>query len=199
MIHTPILLDQLFGLARRVAFEKKNYPLAIQLSKNALVKSPGYSDVRIFLGRIYTWNNKADSARESFDYVIGHNPKYTDTYAAYTDLEYWNDRNEVALIYAERGLKFDPKSKDLLYKKAKILNALNRSVEAGEAVAELLKIDPKNANARLLSARLKDALSQYMVGVSYDYTYFDKQFDDAWQSASFDFSKRTNLGSIGAH
>lgn len=191
--------DQLFDLARKAAFENKNYLLAIQLSKDALSKSPGYSDVRIFLGRVYTWTNKKDSARESFDYVIKHNPGYTDTYAAYTDLEYWDDRYKEALIYAETGLKLDPKSKELLYKKAKILNALNQSAEAGKAIAELLKIDPKNANARLLSARLKDALSKYKVGVSYDYTYFDKQFDDAWQSSSFDLSKRTNMGSIGAH
>lgn len=46
--------DSLFTDARSVAFEKKDYSQAIQLSKEALAISPGYSDIRIFLGRLYT-------------------------------------------------------------------------------------------------------------------------------------------------
>jgi YaiO family outer membrane protein len=191
--------DRLFEMARKAAFDEKNYPLAIHLNQSALVKSPGYSDIRVFLGRIYTWSDKVDSARQSFDYVLENNPENTDAYVAYSDLEYWNDRTEIALQYAERGLKYNPKSKELIYRKAKILNALNRPAEASKAIEDLLRIDPKHADGRLLSARLRDAVSKYKIGISYDYTYFDKQFKDPWHNASFDFSRRTNIGSIGAH
>jgi YaiO family outer membrane protein len=191
--------DKLFEMARRAAFDEKNYPLAIHLSKSALIKSPSYSDIRVFLGRIYTWSDKDDSARQSFDYVLENSPDNTDAYVAYSDLEYWSDRYEIALQLVERGLKQNARSKDLLYRKAKILNALNRRAEASKALEELLQIDPKHADGRLLSVRLRDGISKYKIGVTYDYTYFDKQFKDPWHTASFDFSRRTNIGSVGAH
>ena len=45
--------DELFRRARNSAFETKNYALAIRLSKEGLIKSPDYKDLRIFLGRFF--------------------------------------------------------------------------------------------------------------------------------------------------
>lgn len=41
--------DELFKMARDMAFEKKDYPKAIELCQQALVKSPNYEDIRVFL------------------------------------------------------------------------------------------------------------------------------------------------------
>ena len=65
--------EDLFQNARRLAFDDKNYPDAIALTKQALTISPDYADIRIFLGSLYTWTDKVDSARTEFKKVLEKN------------------------------------------------------------------------------------------------------------------------------
>ncbi|RYD90183.1 MAG: RagB/SusD family nutrient uptake outer membrane protein, partial [Sphingobacteriales bacterium] len=50
-------------LAREEAFTKKEYTNAIAYSREALVQAPHYTDIRVFLSRVYLWNGQKDSAR----------------------------------------------------------------------------------------------------------------------------------------
>src|ERR1700709_424171 len=79
---TEFSSDDLFQQARKAAFDQKNYPKAINLSKQALVKSPDYADIRIFLGRVYTWSDKTDSARTEFNRVLSQHPDNEDASVA---------------------------------------------------------------------------------------------------------------------
>ncbi len=74
--HEDFDSDQLLAMARKAAFDNKNYSLATTYLRSAIYKSPNYADVRIFLGRIYTWTDKVDSARQQFNYVINLDPTY---------------------------------------------------------------------------------------------------------------------------
>lgn len=190
--------DELFKQARSAAFEKKNYPLAIELSRRALSQSPRYADIRIFLGRLYTWSDKTDSARRQFEAVLRQEPGHADASLAYASLEFWNDDEEKALKLVNDGLKTHSDSKDLLLLKAKILNALKGYEEADRVVTQILKGDPKNTEARAMSRRIKDNSSRNKIGLSYDFVHFDKQFSDPWQLASFDYGRQTALGSVTA-
>src|SRR5579862_20755 len=80
---TEFSSDELFQQARKAAFDQKNYAKAISLSKQALVKSPDYSDIHVFLGRVYTWTDKLDSARAQFNLVLGKHPDNEDASFAY--------------------------------------------------------------------------------------------------------------------
>jgi YaiO family outer membrane protein len=188
--------DDLFKEARNAAFEKKDYALATQLSYKALGISPDYSDIRIFLGRIYTWNSKKDSARNCFEQVLNQHPDNEDASAAYTDLEYWNDNSSKALLVCEAGLKFHPESKILLMKKAKCLIDLKRFSQASEVLNELLKKDSKNTEARAELENLKEQQAKNKIGVSYDFVSFDKQYNDPWHLVSVDYTTSTKIGSI---
>ena len=188
--------DELFQQARTAAFDKKNYPLATELSKKALIISPDYSDIRIFLGRVYTWWNKTDSGRECFKEVLDLEPGNEDAASAYADLEYWNDNPSEALLICENGLTFHPQSKVLLLKRAKNLIELKRYKDASDGLAGLLKIDPKNAEARSLLEKIKDQRAKNKIGISYDLATFDKQFDDPWHIVSLDYSRNTKAGSF---
>ena len=114
--------DQLFKNARTAAFDEDDYPKAIILTKEALDISPDYSDIRIFLGRLYTWTDEKELARKEFERVIEKNPGYEDAHLAYGYLEYWDDNPEKALIVIEPGIEKNPDSEGLLMLKAKILN-----------------------------------------------------------------------------
>ena len=190
--------DELFIKARNAAFEKKDYPQAIAITKQALEKSPDYADIRIFLGRLYTWTDKVDSARVEFERVLEKNPGHEDGSLAYASLEYWNDNSKKAKAIVNNGLEFHPKSEELLYLKARILTDLREFPEANNTVNTLLKINPGYSKARGLSESIKDASSKNKIGVTYDFVYFDKRFDDPWHLASIDYGRQTKFGSVTA-
>ena len=186
--------DDLFKAARKTAFDEKDYSKAKIYLYQALKISPEYSDVRIFLGRIYSWTKNYDSAAICFDYVLKSNPGYEDAAIAYTDLEYWNDHFNKALAICNDELKFHPKSEDLLLRKAKILNAI-KSFAAADSVTQLiLIINKNNSEARSLQSRIKEASFKNKMSVSYDYVYFDKQFPDPWHLVSVDYGRTTSIG-----
>ncbi len=193
---TGLSSDELFQQARKAAFDKKDYPKAVGLSKQALAKSPDYSDIRVFLGRLYTWSDKTDSARAEFNLVLSKHPDNEDASFAYGSLEYWNSNSPKALQTVADGLKYHPQSKDLLLLRAKVLNDLHRYKEANGTLDTLIKTDPGNTGARALAARVRDNSSVNKIGVTYDYIYFDKEFSAPWQLASIDYSRQTSFGSV---
>ncbi|MGJ7031738.1 YaiO family outer membrane beta-barrel protein [Niabella hirudinis] len=188
--------DGLFQAARHAAFDKKDYPLAKRYAAKALELSPKYAEVRVFLGRLYTWEKQPDSARACFDDVLNDEPGYEDAAIAYTDLEYWSDNNAAALERANAGLQYHPASEELLLRKAKVLAALHRYGAAGNIVDSLLKKNNKNAAALALGNSIREERSLNRVGISYDYVYFDKQFDNPWHLVSMDYGRRTGIGTV---
>ena len=185
--------DELFKQARNAAFEEKNYSKAITLSRKALVKSPNYADIKIFLGRLYTWSKKTDSASIIFNEVLKKQPDNEDAALAYGSLAYWNDREQEALGYINNGLKYHPNSENLLLLKAKILNSLKQWAEAETVINQILN---KNTEARALASRIRDNSAINKIGLSYSYVYFDKQFDNPWHLTSIDYSRQTKIGSF---
>ena len=188
--------DQLFKNARTAAFDEDDYPKAIKITQEALELSPDYADIRIFLGRLYTWTDKKDLARQEFERVIEKNPGYADAHLAYGYLEYWEDNPEKALIVIEPGIEKNPDSEGLLMLKAKIYNNLGKFTEANETLETLLKYDPNFSEARAFSQKIKDLSSKNQIGIDYDFVYFDERFSDPWHLASVSYGRRTGIGSI---
>jgi len=188
--------DEFFQQARNAAFEKRDYQLATFLSKKGLDMDPEYADIRIFLGRVYTWSDKIDSARDCFKKVLSEHPENEDASSAYADLEYWNKDPAKSLLICEEGLVFHAESKDLLQKKAKNLIDLKRYWEANDVLAKLLKLDIRNADARSLFEKVQDLNAKNKLGIRYDYTYFDKQFDNPWHLLSLDYSRSIEKSTV---
>lgn len=188
--------DELFVKARKLAFDDKSYAEAINLTKQALKQSPDYADIRIFLGRLYTWTDKPDSARAEFKQVLEKNPGYEDAYLAYGSLEYWNDHSEKALSIVSEGIKYNEKSEGLLLLATKIFNDLHKYEEANITLRHLLKLNPNLTEARALTGTIGNIGSKHKIGLSYNYVYFDKQFSDPWHLGSIDYSRQTGIGSL---
>lgn len=188
--------DGLLVLARKAAFDDNNYELAKYRLYKALHISPGYADIKIFLGRILTWSKEYDSARYYFNAVLKASPDYEDASVALTDLEYWNDDYIKALAILEEALKYHPESENLWVRKAKVLNAARRFKDAQAAVDHALRINHNNTEARSLANRIKESSFKNKIGLSYDYVYFDKQFADPWHLSSFDYTRTTGIGSV---
>lgn len=188
--------DELFAKARTTAFEQKDYTTSIALAKEALEKAPNYTDISVFLGRLYTWNKDLPAARAVFEDLGKRGVQDEDYFLAYASLEYWNDQNTKAIEILDKGLSYHPKSEALLLLKAKVYFGMNHYEEADQTVKTLLSINPKNTEARALAVRINDLSSKNAVGIVYNYSHFDKQFDDDWHIVGVSYKRVTPIGSV---
>ncbi|SFN45291.1 outer membrane protein, YaiO family [Paenimyroides ummariense] len=187
--------DELFSKARTIAFEEKDYTKSIALAKEALEKSPDYTDISIFLGRLYTWNDDVTSARALFEDLEKQMIADEDFFIAYGSLEFWNDNEQEALRIVEKGLQHHPKSEDLWLLKAKIYSS-NDPAKAEEALLYVLELNPKNTEARAMYSRIRELNSKNALSVIYNLTHFDKQFDEDWHIVGLSYKRVTKYGSV---
>lgn len=188
--------DEYFQQARTAAFDQKNYPAAIRLCQQALKKSPDYLDIKIFLGRLYYWNNQGDSSLVVLQEALLASPAFEDAAQALADVSYYGKDYSQALTYSAQGLKYHPASQSLTIRKVRSLAALSQNQEAYALTDSLLKTDPDNSQLRLLASQLREFSYRNKLGLSYDYTWFDKQFSDPWHLTSIDYSRQTKAGSF---
>lgn len=188
--------DELFAKARTTAFEQKDYATSITLAKEALEKSTDYTDISIFLGRLYTWTKDLSSARAVFEELGKKEVKDEDYFLAYASLEYWNDQNAKAIEIIDKGLSYHPQSEALWLLKAKVYSGNNEYTEAEKVLDSLLSLNPKNTEARALASKIKELSSKNAVGIIYNYSHFDKQFDHDWHIVGLSYKRVTSLGSV---
>lgn len=188
--------DELFAKARTAAFENKDYTNSIVLAKQALEKAPDYTDISIFLGRVYTWNKDPESARTVFEALGKKNIQDEDYFIAYASLEYWNDQYSKAKEILDKGLSFHPQSEALLLLKAKVNYADKDYIESEKAIKSILAIDPKNTEANSLAVKVKEFTSKNAISILYNYSHFDKQFDDDWHVVGISYKRATPIGSV---
>jgi YaiO family outer membrane protein len=187
--------DELFQKAREYAFKKNDYVSAREFCKEALIKSPDYSDISIFLGRLYTWDKMYDSARTVLYGVINRDVSYYDAYNAAIDMEYWSDNYEQALRVSESAIKQYPKSGEFLLKKARVLGAMQNYSMAFNTLETLFSINNTYPDAILYAERLKEEVRINSITLTYDYDSFDKSFDP-WHAVSLAYSRKTPVGSV---
>lgn len=188
--------DELFKMARSAAFDEKNYPKAIELAKKALVISPNYMDIYTFMGRLYNWSDKTDSARIQFNYVLSKEPDNSEALSAYFDLEYQRDKFTRALELAETGLKTNPDSEDFIIRKAKALNAVGRATDALKITSDYISKFPGSQPAIDLHKSIKQSNLYNNIGAGYSFVYFDKRFSDPWHLSYISYGTKTKYGSI---
>ena len=190
--------DGLFEYARKTAYEQKDYANAIRLAQKVLAINSHYTDVVIFIGRVYTWSKNTDSARYYLKSALDIDPKNEDGYLAFSDLDYWNKNNAGALATIGLGLTVFPKSEELLIRKVKVLMALHRYREALPVTDTLLQMKSSNAEARELNVILKDLSAKNKLTISGEYAHFDKQFPSDWRFASLEYVNETKVGPVVA-
>ncbi|RKS97530.1 YaiO family outer membrane beta-barrel protein [Chryseobacterium defluvii] len=188
--------DELFAQARTTAFEQKDYNTSITLAKKALEKAPDYTDISIFLGRLYTWNKDWASARGVFDELGKKDVRDEDYFIAYASLEYWNNQNEKAIEILDKGLSYHPQSESLWLLKAKTHFANKNYIEAEKAIQTVLSINPKNTEATGLAIRINEFTAKNAIGIIYNYSHFDEQFDNDWHIVGIHYKRITPIGPV---
>lgn len=188
--------DDLLKASQVAIRQEKNYPKAISLLKQALVKSPDYSDVRIMLGRVYTWSGFQDSARTQFQTVFQKDPSNKEAFNASFDLEYWNGNSARALELANEAIVFYPTSEEFITKKAKALNSLKRAPEAISLTQDFVNQNPGNKLVGDLLESLKNANLKNEISYGYTFSSFDKRFAEPWHMASISYGRVTPIATL---
>lgn len=188
--------DELFQKARTEAFENKDYTAAVALAKQALEIAPDYTDISIFLGRVYTWNEDLESARTVFDRLDKKDTRDEDFFIAYASLEYWNDHYSKATEIIEKGLSYHPQSEQLWMLKAKVSFADKNFEESEKAIKAVLAINPQNTEATGLAVRINEFTSKNAISLNYNYSHFTKQFEDDWHVVGLSYRRATPIGSF---
>lgn len=188
--------DELFTLARTAAFDDKDYTKAIGLAQQALEQSPDYTEIRVFLGRLYTWADQVVLAQQTFEGILADVPDDEDASLAFGNLEYWNANSPKALEIVDAGLAHHPESEPLLLLKVKILSDLRAYDRAADTNRKLLELYPTNSEALALQVRLTVLAAKNQVGVTYDFVSFDKRYKDPWHLVAFSYTRQTELGSV---
>ncbi|TJY62393.1 YaiO family outer membrane beta-barrel protein [Sphingobacterium alkalisoli] len=188
--------DEIFLRARHHAFEQKDYSEAIKLSKQALQKAPEYIDISIFLGRLYTWSDYIDSARMVFTDLVNRKVEDEDFFLAYASLEFWNDQPANANAIVDKGIALHYDSQDLLLLKTKINYSNNNYEIAERSVNRLLELNPKHTEARALIKNIQEFTAKNALGITYNFTHFDKQFEDDWHIVGLSYRRATPIGSV---
>jgi YaiO family outer membrane protein len=187
--------DELFQKAREYAFKKDDHVSARELCKEALVKSPNYSDISIFLGRLYTWDKMYDSARAVLYGVIKRDTLNYDAYNATIDLEYWSDNYNQALKVTGEAIMHYPKSEEFLLKRSKVFAAAKDYTDAFNTLEVLFKINNTYPEAIALAERLQEEVRINAITLTYDFDSFNKTFVP-WHAVSLAYSRQTPIGSI---
>ena len=174
--------DEAFLVARQKAFNGKREE-AREILQTILSEKPNYHDVRILLARTYAWDGQRDTARKELQIVLGKEPDHEDAISALTDVEIWDEKYAQALIIVNNGLHFYPNSEDFIYKKASILNDLNRKDECLASLSKLMTINPAHEKGVRLRESIKISQLKYAVGINYGLDAFSRTFDPAHYSS----------------
>ena len=187
--------DDLLTAGRAAMSGEKDYPKAINLLRKAHSQSPEYTEVTILLGRAYQLNSQVDSARYFFERARLKEPANADLLNYLIGLEYGAGNTNNAISYIDSALVVNPKSEELLLKKASMLYDEKEYNRSQLAINELMAVNNKNQQATRLKNQLAFVTSSNTVSLNYDYSHFDELFNP-WHSTSLAYQRTTGIGSI---
>jgi YaiO family outer membrane protein len=108
----PVSGDELLRLALIEIRERKDYPKAIALTKQALSASPDYIDVRITLARAYMLNGNMDSAKVHLEKAISKDPKNAQGLLYLVNIFLQEKDTLPALHYLDKYVGYYPEDRD---------------------------------------------------------------------------------------
>ena len=109
--------DELLRMALLEIREHKNYPRAIELTREALVISPGYADIQVTLGRAFMLNGNIDSAKANLEKALIKDKKNEAGLLYLVNINIQERDTIIALRYLDQYLGFYPTDKDTWLKK----------------------------------------------------------------------------------
>jgi YaiO family outer membrane protein len=152
--------DDLLKQALHETNTTHDYSKAITLARKGIQLSPRYLDIHLLLGRLYMLTYEFADARNELNIVLKQQPDNNDALNYMINLENASGNYEKAIHYIDTALKYKKGNKELLVKKASILEADEQYVEAYKIVDQLLLRDKSDVQLAGQSATLHLAMGR---------------------------------------
>lgn len=170
---------------------------AKEACKSLLQSNPSDAETHILLARLHGWDQENELSRAEFEKALELKPQSAEVRAALADLDFLAGKSKEALEITEAGLKFDPNSFLLLFRKAKALKNLGEIDAAAISAQRAVDVNPKNASAHALLDELTSTTNIYLAVLSYTHDKLDQDFA-AWNSVSASLGRTFQFGSLTA-
>lgn len=165
--------DKLLQLALQETNEHRNYNKAIALCKKGLAQSPGYTDIRLLLGKLYMLTGRPAAARSEWQGVLKKEPANIDALHYLVNLEYSQHHIKETMDHINTALRISPEDKVLLLKKYGILQESKQWEEQAKLLALMHfyfpddKKTPQQHDARLYVINLEAGKGNYQQSIAY--------------------------------
>jgi YaiO family outer membrane protein len=168
--------DEVLKLARELsANDKKNE--AEELLLTFIEKYPNYTDLKLLLANIYSWNDKYDKSRATFEKLIAQNEKERDYWIGIISNEYRAENSIKAMTYCFQGLNVFPDDPDITILKARIENFQLKPFKALETIKNYLKKYPDQLKVKEYLETLKNSTATNTISLGLGLDVFSQIFD----------------------
>lgn len=187
--------DELYEKARSIAFEEEDYSRARDLIQQALQKQPNYTELWIFLSRLYAWDQLFDEARSELSSVLESSPENRDALAAVADVELWSGNYGEALEWSGKALALYPDAPEFIQRKALAYHGLGDISAAEKQYRQLLQINPGHQRAKQYVGDVISKVLPNSATISFKHDQFTGD-RDPWSFASFQYRRETSYGPV---
>lgn len=187
-------VDEQYKKARHLAFEEENYDKARKIAYRALQKAPAYHEIRIFIAKLYAWEQKFSKARKELHHILKRDPDNRRALLTIIDIESWSNNKKQAQEWAEKALKYYPRDKGFMLAKASLLHKRKKYESAENVYKTLIDIHP-SPKARKALKKINLQQMKYQATISYRHDRFNKLFSP-WQFLEFKLSRETTYGPV---
>ena len=170
--------DASFIEARDIAFEGK-WSDAKEALNELLDHYPEYTDAKILMGKIDSWNGNYDDARRNFNRITSIKKEEKDAWLAAIKNEIYANNLNIALGLANKALHFLKEDNEVSAIRNQIIEDLNRVVPIQE------KLKTEN----------REVKTKNRIAISSDLEVFDVVFDPMYQ-ATLEYQRQTKFGKI---
>jgi len=185
--------DERFKEARELAFSG-NRSAAIDSSKSILIDHPNYTDVRVFMARVMTWEKDYDESIKNLKLVLKKKREHIQAFNTIIDAYRWSGDLENALHYNDIALGYHDKYEDFYIKKAKILLKLDRPDISAVMIRRLLELYPESVEGN----RMKQSLAGVSIFNKIAFRYRIDMFTETapWHISYLQYSRKLKFGTI---
>jgi YaiO family outer membrane protein len=140
-------------------------------------KYPNYTDLKLLLANIYSWNGKYDKSRSTFEKLIAQNEKVRDYWIGIISNEYRVENTIKAMTYCFQGLNVFPDDPDITILKARIENFQLKPFKALETIKNYLKKYPDQLKVKEYLETLKNSTATNTISLGLGLDVFSQIFD----------------------
>ena len=121
---------------------------ALVVVNQRLEEAPADLEARGWRGRLLAWHGQWAAAEAEYRSILAQAPNDADILCGLADVLLWRGNPREALGVIDDARELEPTQPEILLRRARILRILHNVAEARIQYRELLRLDPKNEEAR---------------------------------------------------